>query len=268
MPSISDVSKTQHKLWGFEVGLFLTLGNLSSLANWLLGVPVNVGGTGILLAAFIFWYVWRKNRIRQPAEQPTNFQKINFKWDKLLIAVGAGLAITLPPMLFFLFPVVVGDLGYNPIKDISLNELLYRTLLSVPLFTAIPEELLFRSYFYDKPRASSFELRTKESSQPSAISFSPKLSKLQSLFINYQSLIFNVVIFTLWHLVVVARTVLDTNLSDNIFLGLLSYAGALAAVAVGAAVFWLVRWKTGSFWYSALTHWLNVALMNWVIWLS
>jgi membrane protease YdiL (CAAX protease family) len=261
MPSIPDVSKSHYKLSGLEVGLFLALGNLSSLANWLLGVPVNVGGTGILLAAFIFWYVWRRNRASQLAAQHSTYlEKATFGWDKLLIALGAGLAITLPPMLFFLFPVVVGDLGYNPIKDISLSELLYRTLLSVPLFTAIPEELLFRSYLY-KPRATNRGLGGEESKQLA-------VHNKQSKNANRQSLVFNIIIFTLWHLVVVARTVLDTNLSDNIFLGLLSYTGALAAVAVGAAVFWLVRWKTGSFWYAALTHWLNVALMNWVIWLS
>jgi membrane protease YdiL (CAAX protease family) len=37
---------------------------------------------------------------------------------------------------------------------------------------------------------------------------------------------------------------------------LLAYGGALASVFVGGIVFALVRHKTGSFVYAALTHWL------------
>ena len=77
----------------------------------------------------------------------------------------------------------------------------------------------------------------------------------------------NAGIFTLWHLVVNARTVLATNFAASPLLLMGSYVGSLATIFVGGVVFALVRWRTGSFVYSALTHWIVVGLMTLAMWI-
>lgn len=221
------------RFW-LEISGFLVAGNLASLLNWYWQIPINSGGASIVLALFIYGYVgWRQRGVGW------SFWTL-LQPGKLFLAIGAGVLLTLPPLLFFLFPVVVSDLDYSPVKAISLGELLYRTLIAVPLFTAFSEELFFRGYLYR---------------------YLEKLPTSRAIGLN-------AFIFTLWHLVVVLRTVLDTNLAANSWLLLFSYLGSLGAVLVGGIIFSLVRRTTGSFWFSGLTHWLNVALMNAIIWLS
>jgi membrane protease YdiL (CAAX protease family) len=45
-----------------------------------------------------------------------------------------------------------------------------------------------------------------------------------------------------------------------------SYIGSLATVFVGGVVFALVRWRTGSFVYSALAHWVVLGLITLAMW--
>jgi membrane protease YdiL (CAAX protease family) len=219
----------------FELFLILLAGNLASLVSWLLKIPVGTGWVQALLAAGIYGLVAARGRplLAGVAKNPAKIYR------KIGLAVGAGLALTLPPMAFFIFPVLVSSLDYTPIKNLSLAALLFRLLVEIPFMTALGEELLFRHYLFEKFKKDGF-LKTA---------------------------LLNSFIFTLWHLVVVMRTVLDTNLSQNAFLTGLSYLGGLVSVFVGGLVFGGVRYRTGSFLYSALTHWLNVALMSLAIWL-
>lgn len=218
-----------------ELLLILLAGNLASLVSWLLKIPVGTGWVQAILAAGVYGLVIVKGRplfagvLKNPA-------RIYLKTG---LALAAGLALTLPPMAFFIFPVLVSSLDYTPIKSLSLTALLFRLLIEIPFLTALGEELLFRHYLFEKFKRDGF-LKTA---------------------------LLNAFIFTLWHIVVVLRTVLDTNLSQNAFLTGLSYLGGLVSVFVGGLVFGWVRYRTGSFLYSALTHWLNVALMGLVIWL-
>lgn len=129
---------------------------------------------------------------------------------------------------------MVSDLDYTPIKSMSKAAITKRVLLEIPFLTAISEELLFRSYLYDLSLAET-----------------PR-----------QKVLNNAGIFTLWHLVVVLRTVLDTNLRRQSWLLILSYLGGLVSIFVGGVAFAWVRQRTGSFWYAALAHWLNVSLMT------
>ncbi len=218
-----------------EIGLILVAGNLASALSWLWGIPINTGPVGIGLALLIYVYLGWKGRTG------TGWNRQLWKPDlkNSLLALGAGLLLSGPPLLFFLFPVLVGKIDYTPIKTLSLAELLLRVVVQVPLFTALSEELLFRQYLFEKLAR-------------------PRLAPTLAL---------NSLIFMLWHLVVVLRTVLDTSFSQSLGLTGLSYLGALASVFVGGVVFGLVRWRTGSFFYSARTHWLNVALLNILIWL-
>lgn len=214
-----------------ELGVILLLGNLASLLSWLWNLPVNASPVNIALAVGIYLFVFWRYR---PPLAPT---KPNLR--SLGLALGMGLLLSLPPLLFFKFPVLVSNLDYSPIKNLPASEVFYRVFISIPLFTALSEELLFRHYIYDQSKVT-------------------RLSAILGL---------NALIFTLWHLVVVMRTVLDTSLSQNFFLTGLSYLGALISVFVGGVAFAFVRQRTGNFYYSALTHWLNVAFMTLAIWL-
>jgi membrane protease YdiL (CAAX protease family) len=218
-----------------ELLIILLAGNLASLASWLLKIPVGTGWVQALLAAGVYLWVAVRGRplFADVSKNPASIYR------KSGLAVLAGLALTLPPIAFFIFPVLVSSLDYTPIKSLSLVALIFRLLVEIPFLTALCEELLFRHYLFEKFKAGSF-LKTA---------------------------LLNSFIFMLWHIVVVLRTVLDTSLSQSAFLTGLSYLGGLASVFVGGLVFGWVRYRTGSFLYSALTHWLNVALMGLVIWL-
>jgi membrane protease YdiL (CAAX protease family) len=221
-------------LFAIELFFILLVGNLAALLSWLFKHPVNSGAVNITLALFLYLYVAFKYRFRF-SRGATDLKSLA---RNLVISVAAGLVITLPPLVFFLFPVLVSNIDYTPIKSLSVAALLFRILMEIPFFTAVSEELLFRQYIYTKIKAE-----------------------------QWRGMLLNGLIFTGWHFVVVLRTILDTSFSQNLFLTLLSYLGALISVFIGGLLFVFVRQKTGSFLYSAVTHWLNVALMTMIIWL-
>ncbi|HEU5441655.1 MAG TPA: CPBP family intramembrane glutamic endopeptidase [Ktedonobacterales bacterium] len=144
----------------------------------------------------------------------------------------------IPSLLFFVHPVLVGSVQDVPLAQASIssiNGLMRRLLVDLPVMTALIEELVFRSLL-----------------------FAP-LGSLR------RTLVVNAGLFTVWHGVAAYTSVLDTPLSHSPGL-MLSYAGALGSVFVGGLVFAFVRWKTGSFIYSALTHWLTDALILVALW--
>jgi membrane protease YdiL (CAAX protease family) len=210
-----------------ELIFLLTLGNLASLVAWLFNISIGTGIPTFAIALIIYACILIRYR------PLLDLRKINFSLKNFAIAIGAA--------LFFLFPIVVGNLDYTPIKELTLGWFLVRIFLEIPFTTALSEELLFRQYFYRKIEAKRV----------------PKFLAIHGL------------LFMLWHLVVCLRTVLDTNLDNaNVFLGIFSYIGALFSVFVGGVVFLLVRYWTGSPLFSTISHWLNVALMTTVIWLK
>ncbi len=84
----------------------------------------------IAFSTVIYVYViWRTTR-----------PKFDFGWQKVGIAACAGLVLTVPPLIFFLFPVVVGRLDYSPIKMLPLVGLISRVGLEIPLLTALSED--------------------------------------------------------------------------------------------------------------------------------
>jgi membrane protease YdiL (CAAX protease family) len=109
-----------------------------------------------------------------------------------------------------------------------------RELIEIPLLTAVPEELVFRQFL--------FRMFGRDS--------------------MIMTVLINAGIFTLWHLVVTARTILATTFAVSPLLVAGTYIGSLATIFVGGVVFALVRWRTGSFAYSALTHWIVVGLIT------
>lgn len=212
----------------------LLAGNAASALSWRFGVPVNTGPFSVALAlglyAAVGWVEWRRSRISVRAWRP--------RWRPSALAVGAGLALALPSVLFFAIAAAHGGVGYSPIPALTVPALLVRELVEIPLLTALLEELVFRQYVF-----RAFTRNTM-----------------------LATVLINAGIFTLWHLVVTARTVLATSFAGSPLLLAGSYLGALATVFVGGVVFALVRWRTGSFLYSALTHWFVVGAITLAVW--
>ena len=164
-----------------------------------------------------------------------------FRWSKtsVRIAVYAALALAIPSLLFFLHPVLVPSIPSGSPAKVSIsavNGLLGHVLITLPVMTAIIEELAFRHHLFV---ATSSLLRT---------------------------LLLNSFLFTAWHGVAAFTAVQGTSLGHSPWLLILSYIGSLAAVFVGGMVFGFVRHITGSFVYSALTHWMTDSVIVIALW--
>jgi CAAX protease family protein len=150
----------------------------------------------------------------------------------LVIALVAGVAA----LLFLRFPPLVGGpIIYAPLTDIPPMSLLARIAVWMPLDTVLPEELAFRGALLAELRRHTTWMRA------SAISAA---------------------VFVMWHVVVVARTLAQTNLRDDLPLLVLGLAGAFGAVFVGGLLFAVLRTATGSLAASVLAHWgFNAVLL-------
>ena len=211
----------------------LLAGNLANALSWRFGVPINTGVFSVALAVGLYlthsWSEWPWLRSAL-AWRP--------RWRPAALALGAGLALALPSVLFFAVAAGHGGVGYSPIPALPLPSLLVRELVEIPLLTALVEELVFRQYVFRMFGGGRMI---------------PKV-------------LTNAGIFTLWHLVVTARTVMATNFATSPVLLAGSYVGSLATVFIGGMMFAWVRWRTGSFVYSALTHWIVVGLITLAVW--
>lgn len=213
----------------------LLVGNLANALSWRFDVPINTGAFSAALALGLYvtlgWSEWRRTH-------PEAMLAWRLRWRPTSLATGAGLTLALPSVLFFAIASAHGGVGYAAIPALPVPSLLVRELVEIPLLTAFLEELVFRQYVF-----RAFAQRG-----------------VMALVLT------NAGIFTLWHLVVTARTVLATNFAASPLLLVGAYVGALATVFVGGVVFALVRWRTGHFAYSALTHWVVVGLITLAVW--
>lgn len=156
----------------------------------------------------------------------------HWSWESIRFALIAGAALAVPSLLFFLHPILVGNVTAGPVRPATVgnvNGLLRAVLINLPVLTAIVEELVFREFLY------------------------VELKRL------WQTLVANALLFTLWHAVAAWTSVQGTAFGKSPALLLFAYIGALGSVFVAGIVFALVRHRTGSFVYSALTHWLSDA---------
>ncbi len=211
----------------------LLVGNLANALSWRFAVPINTGVFSVALATGLYiapgWNELRRWGMAVPA------WRVN--WRSIALAIGAGLALAIPSVAFLAITSAHGGSG-SPIQTLSAPSLLVRELVEIPLLTAFVEELVFRQFVY-------------------------RLFIQKSLI---ATLLINAGLFTLWHLVVNARTVLATHFAVSPLLDVGAYLGSLVTIFVGGVVFALVRWRTGSFVYSALTHWIVVGLLTLAVW--
>lgn len=235
-PNVKTASESESRgpgRWLALTGILLA-GNAANALSWRFGVPINTGVFSIALAlgltTTVGWSEWRRVRTAVVAWRP--------RWSHTGLAIAAGLALALPSAIFFAITSAHGGVGYSPIPALSVRSLLVRELIEIPLLTAVVEELVFRQHTF------------RAFGQRGLIA----------------TALINAGIFTLWHLVVTARTVLATHFSGAPLLLAGAYVGSLATIFVAGLVFALVRWRTGSFVYSTLTHWLVLGLITLAVW--
>lgn len=211
-------------IWIAELCLIPLSNNVVALISWRTGVDLYPA-----LAASLYIYIGIRHLRTLP---------FGFVWKGRSVALGvlAGLVLALPAIIFFVHPIFVSKVSFGPIGSLSINGLLHRLLVDLPVMTAVIEEMVFRHWLF-------FEAKSPG-----------------------RTVILNASLFTAWHGVAGFTAVAATQFGASTGLLLLSYAGSLAAVFAGGVVFALVRYKTGSFVYAALAHWLSDAAIVMVIW--
>jgi membrane protease YdiL (CAAX protease family) len=152
------------------------------------------------------------------------------------IGLMAALAPTLPALLVVRFPLIMEHpVTYAPLDSLSFQALLWRACLWMPLDTALPEEIAFRGVL---------------------------LAVLRRRWAAPWATVLSAVPFTLWHGVIVTRTIALTNLQADPRLVIVGLAGAFAAVFVGGILFAALRLATGHLAGSIVAHWaFNAALL-------
>jgi membrane protease YdiL (CAAX protease family) len=147
-----------------------------------------------------------------------------------------ALAVALPAVVFLRMPPLIGaPVSYSALNTLSTEALIWRGLVWMPLDTALPEEIAFRGAL---------------------------LGALLQRFPTRRAVLWSALTFTAWHVVIVVRTLAETNLADQPVLAGLSFAGALASIFVGGVVFAALRVRTGHLAASAVMHWaFNAALL-------
>ena len=201
--------------------------NVVALVTWRTGLDLYP-----VLAVVLYTYVIARHLKSVVAQ-------FRWSWRSVRLAVVAGLGLALPPLVFFVHPLLVPRIQDGPVSALSVglvDNLLRYVLVYVPVMTAIVEELVFRSYLF------VFASTTR------------------------RTILINAGVFTVWHLVAGFTTVQTTALGHAPVTFLISYVGALASVFVAGVVFIIVRLKTGSFVYSALAHWLTDSVMIVALW--
>jgi membrane protease YdiL (CAAX protease family) len=123
---------------------------------------------------------------------------------------------------------------YTPLSNLSTESLLWRAFVWMPLDTALPEELTFRGVL---------------------------LAALLRRFAAPGAVAISAVAFTLWHVVIVSRTVGVTNLAGEPVLLALGIAGSFVSVLIGGVLFAVVRLATGHLVGSIVAHWAFNAMV-------
>jgi membrane protease YdiL (CAAX protease family) len=216
------------------LGLFLAVyGNaVSTIMAW----PTPLGGAtgvtiGLLLIVIVLAWAWWA-RISW-AELGLDRQGI---WGSLALGFGVAAATLVPALLIMRFPPVVGEpVSYGPALAITTTDLLLRVLILMPIDTVLPEELAFRGVL---------------------------LSSLLRRHAAVAAVLLAAVPFTVWHVVIVGRTLGLTNLVEQPLFTALGFAGALIAVFIGGVLFGWLRVKTGHLAGSLAAHWgFNTGLL-------
>lgn len=152
--------------------------------------------------------------------------------------VGLGLAVVAAGvgLVVLRYPPVFGEaITYAPLVTAGIGDIVFRTGVTMPLDTVIPEELAFRGAL---------------------------LGAVLRRFRLVPALVWSAAVFAAWHLVIVRATLLQTNLVADPVFGALGATGAFVAVFGGGVAFALLRLWTKSLAAPMVAHWaFNSALL-------
>ncbi len=153
------------------------------------------------------------------------------------IGLAAAVAITVPAVLYFLFPIGVsgGSIDYENFANDSVGEFAFWAAVRYPVHAAVFEEALFRGVLL------ALALRS---------------------FGLTGGIVFSAAAFAAWHVAVDYDTMADSNVADNTAFFALAQAGALVVLFAGGLAFALMRRRTGSLAAPIVFHWLAVVAMN------
>ena len=153
------------------------------------------------------------------------------------IGLAAALAISVPAVLYFLFPIGVsgGSIDYESFANDSVGEFAFWAAVRYPVHAAVFEEVLFRGVLL------ALSLRA---------------------FGTTRGIVFSAAVFAAWHVAVDYDTMADSNVADSAAFFAFAQAGALVALFVGGLAFAVMRRRTGSLAGPIVFHWLAVVAMN------
>ena len=153
------------------------------------------------------------------------------------IGLAAAAAITVPAVLYFLFPIGVsgGEIEYENFANDSVGEFVFWAAVRYPVHAAVFEEVLFRGVLL------ALALRS---------------------FGTTGGIAFSAAAFAAWHVAVDYDTMADSNVADSAAFFAFAQAGALIALFAGGLAFAVIRRRTGSLVGPIVFHWLAVVAMN------
>ena len=231
-PRTQPTSATRVGVLGLAVFL-VVYGNLTSFVR---GPASPEGGwLGVALGVFpaVVALVWARAFGLLPSDLGLVWRTAP-RSAALGLVVALGLALV--SVVFLRLPILAAQpVAYNPLNALPLETVLLRAFFWMPIDTAIPEEIEFRGAL---------------------------LAGLRLQVTTRRAVILSAVVFTLWHLVIVSRTLLATNFADEPLLLALGLVGALAAIFVGGVLFAILRLRTNNLAGSIICHWaFNTVLL-------
>ena len=158
-------------------------------------------------------------------------------WPSATIGLAAAVVVTVPAVLYFLFPIgVSGDsIDYGTFADDSVGGFVLWAAVRYPISAAVFEEVLFRGVL---------------------------LALALRAFGTGRGIVFSAAAFAAWHIVVDYTTMGDSNVADNDVFFAFAQVGALVALFVGGLALAAIRQRTGSLAGPIVFHWLAVVAMN------
>jgi membrane protease YdiL (CAAX protease family) len=218
------------------LGLSLFLAAYGNVAASIVGTAVPIGWSGLVLAVVLLTVVlaWARFVDRLTPDELGLTRQHLLRGARLGLLVALGAAV--PALLFLRFPPLVGQsIAYSPLASLSTEALLWRAFVSMPLDTAIPEEIAFRGVL---------------------------LASLRRRLADRAAIFVSAAVFTAWHGVVVAGTIALTNLEAQPLLAALGLVGAVIAIGCGGVLFAWLRLTTGHLVGSVVAHWaFNASLL-------
>jgi CAAX protease family protein len=208
----------------------LLLAAYGNAASMVLMNASTSGGWGNVVVGFVpavlmLGWAWRFGGLSLPDFGVVRHRAV---WSGL-VGLAVAFALALPVLVVLRAPPWLGGpVSHAPLNMLALDSLLLRAFVWMPLDTALPEEIAFRGVL---------------------------LGALMQRFDASRAVLLSAGVFTVWHTVIVARTVGVTNLSSDPLFMAIGFVGSLASVFVGGLIFAMLRLSTGNLTGSIVAHW-------------